>query len=82
MFNVTWGAGSTLSSGVVIIEFYDYGDNNAYLNFGVVDTSNPVWKNSGTGYYNGPIYTLAGTWNFPATFTLIDPHIVNGSDWC
>jgi len=82
MFNVTWGAGSTLSSGVVIMEFYDYGDNNAYLDMGVVDTSNPIWQTSGTDYFNGPIYTLAGTWNLPATFTLITPLIVNGQAWC
>ena len=82
MFNVTWGSGSTLSSGVAIIDFYDYGDNQAFLNIGVVDTSNPIWQTSGTGYYNGPIYTLAGTWTFPATFTLISPLIVNGTDWC
>ena len=82
MFNVTWGAGSTLSSGVVIIEFVYSNDNSTYLNIGVVDTSDPIWQTSGTGYFNGPIYTLAGTWNFPATFTLITPLIVNGQDWC
>ena len=82
MFNVTWGPGSTLASGVVIMGFYDYGDNNAFLNMGVVDTSNPIWQTSGTNYYNGPIYTLAGTWNLPATFTIITPNIINGNDWC
>lgn len=82
MFNVTWGAGSTLASGVVIMTLYYYNDNDVYLNIGVVDTSNPIWQTSGTGYYNGPIYTLAGTWNFPATFTLITPLIVNGQNWC
>jgi hypothetical protein len=82
MFNVTWGAGSTLAYGVVIMGFYDYGDNNAFLNMGVVDTGNPIWQTSGTNYYNGPIYTLAGTWNLPATFTVITPLIVNANDWC
>jgi hypothetical protein len=82
MFNVTWGAGSTLASGVVIMRFYDNGDNNAYLDMGVVDTSNPIWQTSGTGYYDGPIYTLAGTWNLPATFTIIIPNIVNTNQWC
>jgi len=82
MFNVTWGAGSTLASGVVIMEFFDYGDNNAALNMGVVDTSDPIWQTSGTNYYNGPIYTLAGTWNLPATFTIITPNIVNNYQWC
>ena len=84
MFNVVWGAGSTLASGVVIMGLYNTGDpsysNN--LNMGVVNTSNPVWQTSGTGYYDGPIYTLAGTWNLPATFTLIQPLITDGQDWC
>jgi hypothetical protein len=82
MFDVTWGAGSTLAYGVVIMGFYDYGDNNAFLNMGVVDTGNPIWQTSGTNYFNGPIYTLAGTWNLPATFTIITPNIVNGNNWC
>jgi hypothetical protein len=82
MFNVTWAAGSTLSSGVVVMAFYDYGDNNAYLDLGVVDTSNPIWQTPGTGYYSGPILTLGGTWKFPATFTLIQPPIADGNNWC
>jgi len=82
MFDVVWGAGSTLASGVVIMRFYDAGDNDTYLDMGVVDTSNPIWQTSGTGYYNGPIYTLAGTWNLPATFTVITPNIVNTNQWC
>jgi hypothetical protein len=82
MFNVTWGPSSTLSSGVVIMGLYDYGDTNVVLNMGVVNTSNPIWQTSGTGYFNGPIYTLAGTWNLPATFTIITPNIVNGNNWC
>jgi len=82
MFNVAWGAGSTLGSGVVIMDFYDNGDNDANLDMGVVDTSNPIWQTSGTGYYDGPIYTLAGTWNLPATFTIITPNIVNNNQWC
>jgi hypothetical protein len=82
MFDVTWGAGSTLASGVVIMRFYDQGDNDTYLDMGVVDTGNPIWQTPGTGYFNGPIYTLAGTWNLPATFTLITPLIVNNNQWC
>jgi hypothetical protein len=82
MFNVTWGTGSTLSSGVVVMAFYDYGDNNARLNFGVVDTSDPIWQTPGTGYYSGPIHTLAGTWKLPATFTLVQPPITDNNNWC
>jgi len=82
MFDVTWGAGSTLASGVVIMRFYDNGDTNTYLDMGVVDTGNPIWQTPGTNYYDGPIYTLAGTWNLPATFTIITPNIVNNNQWC
>ena len=82
MFNVTWGPGSTLSSGVAIVMFYDGGDNNNQLDIGVVDTSNPIWQTDNTGYYTGPITTLAGTWNLPATFTLVSPLITEGNDWC
>jgi hypothetical protein len=82
MFNVTWGPSSTLSSGVVIMGLYDYGDTNVVLNMGVVDTTDPVWQTPNTGYYDGPIYTLAGTWNLPATFTLITPLITEGNHWC
>ena len=83
MFNVTWGPGSTLASGVVIMGLYDYNSGDyTYLDFGVVDTSNPVWQTPGTGYYNGPIKTLVGTWNLPATFSVITPLITDGSDWC
>ena len=82
MFNVAWGPSSTLSSGVVIMGLYDYGDTNVVLNMGVVDAGNPIWQTSGTNYFNGPIYTLAGTWNLPATFTVITPNIVNSNQWC
>ena len=82
MFDVTWGAGSTLAYGVVIMGFYDYGNNNAFLHMGVVDTGNPIWQTPGTNYFNGPIYTLAGTWNLPATFTVITPLIETFNQWC
>jgi hypothetical protein len=82
MFNVNWGAGSTLASGVVIMRLYYVSDNDAWLDMGVVDTGNPIWQTSGTNYFNGPIYTLAGTWNLPATFTIITPNIVNSNQWC
>jgi hypothetical protein len=82
MFKVNWAPGSNPGSNVVIMEFFYDGDNNAYINMGVVNTSTDVWKTSDTGYANGPIYTVAGTYNFPAAFTLIEPIISNGSTWC
>lgn len=82
MFNVSWNTGSTTNSGVVVVGLYDYGDSQANLNIGVVDTTNNTWQTSYTGYYNGPITTIPGTWNFPATFTLIRPTIIDWQDWC
>ena len=84
MFNVSWSAGSTLSSGVVILELFDNGDNNFSINLGVVDTSNPIWQTSGTGYYSGsdPIKTLIGTWLLPATFSVVRPLITDANNWC
>ena len=83
MFNVTWGPGSTQSSGVVLMGLYDYSNGMyTYLDFGVVDTSKPGWQTPGSWSYNGPIKTLAGTWNLPATFTVITPLIADPNDWC
>ena len=82
MFNVTWGSGSTLNSGVAVVEFYYYDDNNTYLYFGVVDTSNPIWQTPYTGYYQNPIKTLVGTFNLPVTFNVIKPLIPEYNDWC
>ena len=82
MFNVTWGPGSTLNSGVAVVQFYDGGDNNNYIYFGVVDTSNPIWQTPNTGYFQNPIKTLAGTFNLPATFSIIKPLIPEYNDWC
>jgi hypothetical protein len=79
MFDVSWGAGSTQSSGVVIMQFFSGGN---ILELGVVDTGIAGWNTPGTSYYNGPILTLTGTWNFPATFTLITPVIQDSSEWC
>mgnify|MGYP003334425008 FL=1 len=85
MFNVTWGAGSTFGSGVAVLSFY-YNSGGVYsnLNIGPVDTSNPVWQTSGTNIYNGPpaVTCLVGTFNLPATFSLIRPIITDNDSWC
>ena len=82
MFNANFGAGSTYTTGVVVLEFYDGGDNNCNLSFGVVDTSNPIWQTPNTGYYSGPIKTLVGTFNLPISFTVIKPLIQTYNDYC
>lgn len=81
MFKANWGPGSNPGSNVALIQFNYDGDNNSSINIGIVDTSNNTWKTSNTGYYNG-ISSVPGIYNFPATFTLIEPIITDGNDWC
>lgn len=83
MFNVSWNPdGSTITSGVAILEFFWNGPTSGAINMGAVDTGNPAWETSGSNYYNGPPYSLVGTFNLPATFTVITPLIINNNNWC
>ena len=82
IFLVTWGEGSTLTSGLAMVELVDNGDNNSQLNMGTVSTNTNDWQTSGSNYYNGPPYTVIGTFNFPATFTVYQPLVVNNNNWC
>jgi len=83
MFNVTWGTGSTLTGGVALVGFAYYDPNNVYLNMGVVNTYTTAWQAPGSDNYQyGPIYTLPGSWSFPATFRLISPTISDPVQWC
>ena len=82
MFNVTWGTGSTLTGGVALVGLAYYDPNNVYLNMGVVNTYTNAWQTPGSGTYYGPPLSLAGTWNFPATFRLISPNIGDPTEWC
>jgi hypothetical protein len=79
IFNVTWGAGSSISTGLVRI-----GVNSSYNQFliSAVDTAYNDWYlNSGPGNPVNP--SLAGTFYFPATFTLHTPLIQSESNyWC
>ena len=83
MFNVTWGSGSTLTGGVALVGFAYYDPNNVYLNMGVVNTYTTAWQAPGSDNFQyGPIYTLPGSWSFPATFRLISPTISDPVQWC
>jgi len=79
LWNVTWGAGSSIPSGVVKFGFYDGGGNpnNAYIDIQAIDTADTNYQqpnnNAGT--------SLVGTFLFPATFTIYDP-LTNKSGWC
>ena len=82
MFNVTWGTGTTPIGGVVLMNLAYYDPNNVYLNMGPVNTYTNAWQTSGQATYYGPPFSLAGTWNFPATFRLISPNIGDPTQWC
>jgi len=79
IFNVTWGAGSSITNGLVRIGLNSTGD---YFLIGVIDTAYNDWyTNNAPGDPVNP--SLAGTFNFPATFTLYTPVIQSESDyWC
>lgn len=79
LWNVTWGAGSTIASGVVKFGFYDGGGNpaSAYILIQAIDTANTNYQNPNNN--NGT--SLVGTFLFPATFTIYDP-LTNKSNWC
>lgn len=79
VYNVTWGAGSSISSGLVKLGFYNgNGDStNAYVDIQTIDTTDTSWQNnndiSGT--------SLTGTFLFPATFTIYSP-LTDKNGWC
>ncbi len=79
MFNVTWGPGSTIQNGVVKVGFYTIeGGNNNNIRICPIDESDPDYLTSGNA---GSTSSINGTFNFPATFTLIIPQINKGG-WC
>jgi hypothetical protein len=71
---VQWGSGSDYQSGLAKIAFV-YGSNLFYVTS--VDGSNSDFTQ--TSNNNGS--NLVGTFNFPATFTIISP-LIGKSDWC
>ena len=79
LYNVTWGAGSSIASGIVKLGFYSGGGNpnNSYVDIQAIDTSDPNYltpnNNSGT--------SLVGTFLFPATFTIYSP-LTDKNGWC
>jgi hypothetical protein len=76
MFNVTWGPGSTIQNGVVKVGFYTGYDN---IRICPIDQSDVDYLLT-DGNANNTV-SLNGTFNFPATFTLITPQINKGG-WC
>ena len=74
IWNVTWGAGSSIASGLVK---FAYNNSNGQFFIEAIDPTDSAWSTS--GYQNGT--SLVGTFLFPATFT---PYIslINKDAWC
>ena len=74
IWSVTWGAGSSISTGYVKFGYYAPG---SYFDIQTVDPADTDWQLP--GYNNGT--SLAGTFLFPATFTIYSP-LTNKGGWC
>lgn len=79
VWNVTWGPGSSITTGLVKIGFYNGGGipNNGYLDIQAIDPSDTRWEEPNNN--NGT--SLVGTFLFPATFTIYNP-LTNKGNWC
>ena len=80
LFDVLWGPGSSTNTtrDVMVI-----GYQISYLVMGTVDTNVTGWDTSGQDPLTSSNMKAAnGTFLFPATFTLIQPHIQDIEDWC
>jgi len=75
VYNVTWGAGSSIASGLAKLGFYAGGD--AYINIQTIDPTDTDYQQNNTN--NGT--SLAGTFLFPATFTIYSP-LTDKNGWC
>ena len=79
VYNVTWGAGSSIASGLAKLGFYNgNGDpSQAYFDIQTIDPTDTDYQqdnnNAGT--------SLAGTFLFPATFTIYSP-LTDKNGWC
>lgn len=79
VYNVTWGAGSSISSGLVKLGFYNgNGDpTQSYVDIQTIDPTVLTWQQTNSA--NGT--TLVGTFLFPATFTIYSP-LTDKNGWC
>jgi hypothetical protein len=73
--SVEWGPGSSVPRGVAKVA---YGSNNGYITICPVDPSDSNYGNNDGNSAGTP---LTGTFNFPATFTLLNP-LDNKGGWC
>ena len=79
MFNVTYGAGSAVSSGVVAATFYYLNNNDTQFRIGTVDTTISGWDTPGAEIAD--VLALTGTFYLPISFTLYSPLVADISSW-
>ena len=86
VFTVYWGTGSTPNLGLVLLSFQYNNTNDAYINMGTIDpaqfyqiTGQDLYSPTGQGH--APT-ALAGTFLFPATFSLHPPRYYGNTNWC
>ena len=80
LFDVQWGPGSSTNTtrNVMVIM-----NETSFLAMGTVDTNVTGWDTPGQDPLFSPTMKAAnGTFLFPATFTLIQPPIVDQVNWC
>jgi hypothetical protein len=77
LWSVTWGAGSSIASGYAVMSGVPVVNDSIYI--APVDTGAAGWNTSPP--QNNFTQELAGTFMFPATFTLVTPAINKGG-WC
>jgi hypothetical protein len=75
LWYVTWGSGSSVSSGIVKFGAYVNGGN--YFDIQPIDTTDPNYLSPN----NSQGTSLTGTFLFPATFTIYEP-VTNKGGWC
>ena len=74
--SVNWGPGSTISNGYAKVA---YSQNNHSINISTIDTTDTDYLINNDNANDST--SLAGTFNFPATFTILAPLISKGG-WC
>jgi hypothetical protein len=74
VWNATWGAGSTITTGLIKFGFQDSTPASLYIQ--TIDPADTSWENSG---YDGT--PLVGTFLFPLTITIYTP-LTDKNNWC
>ena len=79
VYNVSWAAGSSISSGLVKLGFYN-GNGDTTQSTADIQTIDPTDTNYQQNNTNNGT-TLVGTFLFPATFSIYSP-LTDKNGWC